>query len=317
MGQAVAGRGEGAGTGPRLMRLRYAGACDRCETALPAGTTAWYDRAAKRVRCQACQESPAEAGAVPAISSGAAGSSAAREYERRAQRHHLRAQAAIAEDARWREQVKQEHPVLGRIAAAVTAKPTEGPEPQHVAAWKTGADGERRVGERLDRWAQDTGGFVLHDRRIPGSKANIDHIAVNCEGVWVIDAKEYKGTVAVSGGLLSRAELRVAGRLKTHLADGVRTQMERVAKVLDAMSDGKERPLVYGVLCFVGADWPLLAGTSTVKGITVSLARRSREDSHSQGARQRPDLLGAVGESPRRSIPAGLTGAPGDSGAGR
>lgn len=270
MSQADVDGGQGAGAGSRLLRLRYAGACDRCEAALPAGTTAWYDRAVKKVRCQACHKLPADTGSLPAVPSGSAGSSAAREYERRAQRHHLRAQAAIAKDARWREQVKQEHPVLGRIAAAVTAKPTEGPEPQHVAARTTGADGERRVGERLDRWAKDTDGFVLHDRRIPGSKANIDHIAINCDGVWVIDAKEYKGAVAVSGGLLSRPELRVAGRLKTHLADGVLTQMQRVAGALDAAAGGQKRPPVYGVLCFVGGNWPLLGGTATVKGITVA-----------------------------------------------
>lgn len=85
---------------------------------------------------------------------------------RRARRHGTTAPAGRS-DAR---------PVTGHLAAALTAKPIEGPEPQHVAAWKAGADGERRVGERLDRWAQASGGFVLHDRRIPGSKANIDHI---------------------------------------------------------------------------------------------------------------------------------------------
>ena len=43
---------------------------------------------------------------------------------------------------------------------------------------------------------------VMHDRRIRGTKANIDHIAIGPSGVWVIDAKRYKD---------KRPELRVAG----------------------------------------------------------------------------------------------------------
>jgi hypothetical protein len=38
--------------------------------------------------------------------------------------------------------------------------------------------------------------FVLHDRRIPRTRANIDHIAVTRSGaVWAIDAKNYRGKV--------------------------------------------------------------------------------------------------------------------------
>jgi len=32
---------------------------------------------------------------------------------------------------------------------------------------------------------------VLHDRAIPGSRANIDHIGIGPTGVWVIDTKRY------------------------------------------------------------------------------------------------------------------------------
>jgi nuclease-like protein len=251
----------------RLMRLRYAGVCESCQTRLPAGTTAWYDPGRKKVRCQDCSETRI---GPPPVSRGTAGASAAREYERLAERHHRKVRAQIAADLRWREQVKRDHPVLGRFAAAITVKPTAGPEPQYVAAWKAGADGERRVGVHLDGWAEATGGIVLHDRRIPPTRANVDHIALNSEGVWVIDAKEYKGMVNFSGGILSRAELRVDGRVKTHLAEGVWWQMERVAAVLDEASAGHSRPSVCGVLCFVGAEWPLLGGTFTVNGVTVA-----------------------------------------------
>jgi hypothetical protein len=34
---------------------------------------------------------------------------------------------------------------------------------------------------------------VLHDRRIPGTQANIDHIAITSTGIYVIDAKRHVG----------------------------------------------------------------------------------------------------------------------------
>jgi hypothetical protein len=39
---------------------------------------------------------------------------------------------------------------------------------------------------------------VLHDRRIPGSRANIDHIAIAATGVWVIDSKRYKRKLQIA-----------------------------------------------------------------------------------------------------------------------
>ena len=264
------GAAENADPGIKLMRLRYAGVCEICQVTLPAGAAAMYDRSRKKVRCQSCSGQPHESTVTPPLASGVAGASAAREYERRSQRHQRKVEAAISADAQWREEIKQEHPVLGRVASALTAKPTRGPEPQHVSAWKAGADGEEKVGKRLDDWARETGGIVLHDRRIPPGKANIDHIALNSEGVWVIDAKEYAGMVSVSGGLFSQPELRVGGRRRTHLAEAVWAQVERVARALDAAAGGQPRPLVYGVLCFVGAEWPLFGGTSTVRGVTVA-----------------------------------------------
>lgn len=50
--------------------------------------------------------------------------------QRRSQRRHEKVEAAIKADALWRAEVKREHPVLGRVALALTPRPTEGPEPQ-------------------------------------------------------------------------------------------------------------------------------------------------------------------------------------------
>jgi hypothetical protein len=39
------------------------------------------------------------------------------------------------------------------------------------------------------------GVIALHDRLIPGTRGNIDHIFVAPTGVWVVDSKAYQGKV--------------------------------------------------------------------------------------------------------------------------
>jgi hypothetical protein len=270
---------------PRIIRLRYAGTCEVCETSIAARAQAWYDSGRKKVRCMGCEpsatvsdepvrdQSADATDSMPALQSdGVAGASARRKYEHLSQRYTERAEAAVAKDAEWREQVKKDHPFLGRIAAAATAKPVVGPEPQRVTAWQTGSHGEVWVGGVLDKWATGTGGFALHDRRIPGTKANIDHLAVTPTGVWVIDAKEYKGAVEkvdVGGWLRSDVRLRVDGRDRSKLLDGVEWQVSRVTEAL-ARLPLEPRPPVHGALCFVGCEWPrFFAKPLTVRGITV------------------------------------------------
>lgn len=136
-----------------------------------------------------------------------AGSSARREYERRSAKDEARIRA------QWGR--------FGGIAVALT------PERQSTTAWATGAVGEERVGARLDGLKSEAV-RVLHDRRIPGSKANVDHLVVTSGGVWVIDAKRYRGRpeLRVEGGLIRpRVEkLVINGREKTKLAEGVQWQ---------------------------------------------------------------------------------------------
>ena len=139
---------------------------------------------------------------------------------------------------------------------------------QSTKAWATGAQGELRLGARLDSLAGPTV-RLLHDRRIPRTRANIDHIGVCPSGVFVIDAKRYKGRpiLRVEGGLIrERTErLLVGSRDCTKLVDGVLKQVERVQ---GALAEG-EQPAVSGFLCFVDADWPLIGGSFSTRGIGV------------------------------------------------
>ena len=242
------------------MRLRYAGHCRMCGIELPAKSDAIYERASKTVRCVTCVSVPevvAEerdwASEEPwwEVDPGVPGASARREYERR--------------HARWEDRARSEHRWLGGLIVAMSD------DPQSTRAWDTGALGEERLGARLNELAGDSL-RVLHDRRIPGSRANIDHLAITRSGVFVIDAKRYRGRpgLVVEGGLFRpRVEKLLVGRRDcTKVVDGVLEQLNvRRGVVGDAAA-------VRGVLCFLEADWPLIGGSFTTRGVDVLWPRK-------------------------------------------
>lgn len=84
------------------------------------------------------------------------------------------------------ERIRTRHPRLGGLIMALSD------DPQSTRAWAVGADGEQRIGRALNGRSGPRL-RVIHDARIPGSRANVDHIAVTPSGVYVIDAKKYQG----------------------------------------------------------------------------------------------------------------------------
>lgn len=181
-----------------------------------------------------------------------AGASAKREYDRRRARDEAKIRDAWG-DGR-----------IGTIAVALSG------ERQSTVAWKSGAAGEAEVGRALDAIASKHV-VVLHDRRIPRSRANIDHIVITRAGVWVIDAKRYRNKrprLQVEGGLFRpRTEKLVVGGDRTKLVDSVLRQVALVQDVVGPVS-------VHGALCFVDADWPLFGGSFTTRGIDVCWPKR-------------------------------------------
>ncbi len=160
-----------------------------------------------------------------------AGASARREYERR----------RAAREAKARER----HPRIGGFLLAIN------PEPQHQLSWKVGSEGEVQAAKRLEQLLSGTGVVLLHDRRMPRSRGNIDHLAVGPGGVTVIDTKRLTGKVEVRGRG-ARAELRVGGSNRSKLLEGVERQVAAVRAVAPDVD-------VRAALCFVDpSGLPLL-----------------------------------------------------------
>ena len=88
--------------------------------------------------------------------------------------------------------------------------------------WERGAAGEAATAAQLDT-LRAQGWVVFHDVRWPGRpRANIDHIAIGPGGVFVIDSKNWAGSIAVRDGVLlqngRRRESTVAGAGEAALA---------------------------------------------------------------------------------------------------
>lgn len=94
--------------------------------------------------------------------------------------------------------------------------------------------GEELVAAALDRHCRPEVA-VLHDRAIPGSRVNIDHIAIAPSGVWVIDTKRCSGKIEVVKPLLGSAKLKIAVRDQTKLVAGRTKQVELVTLVVRAV----------------------------------------------------------------------------------
>lgn len=248
----------------KRMRLRYAGVCRACSAPLAAGAEAGYFRAEREVACLGCIDTPpTREASLPvvdepdrvsdAVDEGTAGASARREHERRS--------------AKREQRIREAHPRLGGLMLALTD------DPQSTQSWARGAVGEERVGAAL---AKLSGVRVLHDRRIPRTRANIDHIVIAPAGVFVIDAKRYKGrpTLRVTGGILRpRTEtLLVGGRDCTKLVAGVLHQVDLVRSALS--TDARDPLPVTAMLCFVDADWPLIGGSFTTQGVHILWPRK-------------------------------------------
>jgi hypothetical protein len=264
----------------KILRLRYPATCGSCGTKLAKGTEAAYDRETRRATCTSCLEKPGDPAsgltdpapvleAEVVLERGEAGGSAAREWRKRHDRRE--------------QQVRARY---GRLSGIVLALSDD---PHSTAAWAYGANGERALGKLLDP-LRDEGVAVLHDRRIPGTKANIDHLVVAPWGVFVIDAKNYKGRVERRdrGGFFSTDyRLYVGGRDKTALVAGMAKQAEAVREAIGAEFASVQ---ICKAICFVDADWSLFARPIELDKVHVCWPRALGKLIRTEGTLSRDEI---------------------------
>ena len=187
------------------------------------------------------------------IDAGVAGASAQATFER------LHARRAQRIEERW-----------GRLAGVVKFL-TE--DPRSTRAWARGSAGERLLAEQLGRRIGNRA-ILLHDRRVPGTRGNIDHLAVAPSGVWIIDTKYYVGKVEhrdVGGWFRTDVRLFVCGHDRTKLVEGLGWQTEAVQRALVTLDSMGEAPVqLHQALCFVDAEWPFFAKPFSHNGVYVS-----------------------------------------------
>jgi hypothetical protein len=250
---------------PRLLRLRYPAGCAMCGIALSKGTEAFWDRATRHATCLAC--APVAGEPLPGI----AGASAAAEGDRR--------RGKRVEDVRRK---------YGDHAAAV-AEEMAGREMD--ATWGKGSAGESRLAAYVTEEVGDTV-IPLHDRLIPGTKGNIDHIFIASSGVWVVDAKAYKGKLEKreTGSLFRRTnQVYVGRRNRTNLANGVNKQVAAVIAALktDPLLEGTK---VNAALCFLDSEWALLDPSFQIGSVWVLRTSSLRKRLKKKGALSRETM---------------------------
>jgi hypothetical protein len=162
--------------------------------------------------------------------------------------------------------------------------------PATTAAWAKGAEGERRTARLLDRLPADY--RVLHDLRLPRTRANIDHLVIGPTGVITVESKQYRQRVRVG-----RGEVRVGGRRAPQLVEQPRRQAEAVRAVLG--TDVRPVVVVHGS----GVDLAGWSSRATVDGVWFCSGGRLRKVITGRPRVLTPDDVHTLTERASRLLP--------------
>jgi Nuclease-related domain len=131
-----------------------------------------------------------------------------------------------------------------------------------AGAWRRGAVGERRTARLLGPLERE-GWAILHDLAVPGSRANLDHLAIGPGGVFVIDSKQYRGRLQLdSFGQLWHGRYPLAATLRA-----VEFEADQAAQILPDPGVA-----VVPIVAVHGAQVPW--GKVVMNGVPVVPARR-------------------------------------------
>jgi hypothetical protein len=152
--------------------------------------------------------------------------------------------------------------VLGGLAAVAAGWGLRFRPSTDAFAWRRGAAGERRTARLLGPLDRE-GWAILHDLALPGSRANLDHLAIGPGGVFVIDSKQYRGRLQLDpSGRLWHGRYSLAPTLRA-----VSFEADQAAQVLPDPGVA-----VVPIVAVHGAQVPW--GKVVTDGVPVVSARR-------------------------------------------
>ncbi|HYY79912.1 MAG TPA: nuclease-related domain-containing protein [Actinomycetes bacterium] len=152
--------------------------------------------------------------------------------------------------------------VVGGLAAVAAGWALRFRPSPDAVAWRRGAAGERRTARLLSQLERH-GWVVLHDLAIPGSRANIDHLAIGPGGLFVIDSKQYRGRLQLDpSGRLWHGRYPLAPTLRA-----VEFEADQAAQILPDPGVA-----VVPIMVVHGAQVPW--GKVVMNGVPVVPARR-------------------------------------------
>ena len=250
----------------RVLALRRQGICGVCGKALAPGDNAEWNQTRREVRCLSrhvvVHSDPIAVDLLPEnenleiIGRGKAGKSANDKYQELQAKEH----AGIRNK-------------FGRFKKLGEAVVFLSGDSQKTANWKTGSLGEELIGAELNRLAQKGNFKVLHDRRIPPTKGNIDHLVITSAGIFVLDAKNYTGEIDIqSSGFFSNKppKLLINGRDQSGLIPKVQNQVAKVEAAISGL--GIQMP-VRGVLIFVVGPLRIFIMPKEISGVLLGTQR--------------------------------------------
>jgi len=152
--------------------------------------------------------------------------------------------------------------VLGGLAAVAAGWALRFRPSPEALAWRRGAAGERRTARLLGPLEQ-LGWVVLHDLAVPGSRANIDHLAIGPGGIFVVDSKQYRGRLKLDpSGRLWHGRYPLAPTLQA-----VSFEADQAARVLP-----NPGVVVVPIVAIHGAQVPW--GKVVMNGVPIVPAQR-------------------------------------------
>jgi hypothetical protein len=265
------------------IRLGDAATCSLCGCALQPGCQGWWDSELREATCVDCRSgSPDETGFSDR---------SVHDHDRGHRDHHAPLGSAVGASAQktyeqnHRRREERIEDKWGRMAGIVKFLSNE---PQSAKAWANRTVGERRLTNLLTK-AVGERAVLLHGRKVPGTRGNIDHLAIAASGVWIIDAESYSGQVEqrdVGGWFRTDQRLYVDNRDQTRLVGGFSRLMNAV---LEAVGDA-ETP-VHAALCFVDSQWGFFAKPFRQAGVWVTWPKKLSEMIAAPGSLARDDVV--------------------------